>query len=38
MLELKCKNCNSADLEYKDGLWICNSCGSIYITDKNERV
>ncbi len=38
MLELKCKNCNSADLEYKDGLWICNSCGSRYITDKNERV
>lgn len=37
MIELKCKNCNSADLEYKDGLWICNSCGSRYITDKNER-
>ncbi len=37
MTELKCKNCNSKDFEYKEGVWICNSCGSRYIADKSER-
>lgn len=36
MIELKCKNCNSNDFTYKDGLWVCNSCGSKYIPEKEE--
>ncbi|MBQ6441129.1 MAG: hypothetical protein IJJ13_00870 [Lachnospiraceae bacterium] len=36
MIELKCKNCNSTDIEYKGGLWVCNSCGSKFIPDKEE--
>lgn len=34
MTELKCKNCNSSDFEYLDGIWVCNSCGTKYIPDK----
>ncbi len=36
MIELKCKNCNSTDFAYKGGLWVCNSCGSKYIPEKDE--
>ncbi len=36
MTELKCKNCNSNDLEFKGGIWICRSCGSKYLPNMNE--
>lgn len=37
MKELRCLNCNSTEFEYKGGIWVCNSCGSKYIPDENER-
>lgn len=37
MIELKCQNCNSADIEYKDGLFICKSCGSRFLAEKQEK-
>ena len=36
MKALKCNNCNSIDLEFKNGFWECNSCGSKFIPDKEE--
>lgn len=36
MIELKCKNCNSTDLEYIGGVWVCTSCGSKYLPDKTD--
>ena len=36
MKELKCANCGSADMEYKDGIWVCNSCGSKYAPGRSE--
>ena len=36
MKELKCKNCNSTDLKYIGGVWVCNSCGSKYLSDRDE--
>ena len=37
MKELKCQNCNSNDIEFKDGIWVCSHCGSKYVPDKNEK-
>ena len=36
MKELKCQNCNSRDLEYMGGIWVCQNCGSKFIPEKNE--
>ena len=36
MTELKCKNCNSIDFDFKSGIWVCNSCGSKYLPDADE--
>ena len=36
MKELKCQNCNSRDMEFKGGVWVCQNCGSKYIPDKDE--
>ena len=37
MKELKCSNCNSNDLSYENGLWVCKHCGSKFIPDNNEK-
>lgn len=38
MKELKCTNCGSNDLKYKNGLYICQNCGSKFIPDKDDEV
>lgn len=37
MKELKCLNCNSKDMEYIGGIWVCQNCGSKFIPDKDEK-
>lgn len=37
MIELKCKNCSSQDMEYKDGMLTCNACGSRFVLESYER-
>lgn len=36
MIELKCQNCGSSDLEYKNGIFICKSCDSKFLPEKGE--
>ncbi len=36
MKELKCENCGSSEMKYENGIWICKSCESRFIPDKNE--
>ncbi len=37
MKELRCPNCNSFDIDYVSGIFICKSCGGKYIPDDNEK-
>ena len=37
MKELKCLNCDSKDLEYVGGIWVCQNCGSKFIPEKGEK-
>ncbi len=36
MKELKCPNCNCKEMEWKNGLFHCPSCGSNFIPDADE--
>ena len=37
MIELRCKNCNSKEMRYLGGIWVCNACGSNFIPEENEN-
>ena len=37
MKELKCTNCNSNDLKFENGLYICQNCGSKFIPDEDDK-
>ena len=36
MKKLKCTSCGSSNMKYRDGIWICNSCGSKYVPGREE--
>lgn len=35
--ELKCRNCGSPAISKKDGVWICENCGSKFISSSGEE-
>ncbi|MBE5834830.1 MAG: hypothetical protein E7309_09335 [Butyrivibrio sp.] len=37
MKELKCTNCSSNDLQFENGLYVCQNCGSKFIPDKEDK-
>ena len=36
MIELKCQNCGSSNLEYRNGIFVCPFCGSRFLAEKPE--
>lgn len=36
MIELKCQNCGSSNLEYKNGFYSCPFCGSRFLAERPE--
>lgn len=36
MKEIKCQNCNSMDMDFVGGMWVCRNCGSKFIPDRGE--
>ena len=37
MIAIRCKSCNSNDIELRKGMAICRSCGTRYILEKKDR-
>lgn len=38
MQELVCKMCNSNEISLKDGMYVCESCGTKYTTEEAEKL